>query len=347
MSAPQKSPEEVAKEIIDDLMEQSKNFVIDPIDEEKVYNNPELISFLNETKVKGLTEFGIEEEGFINNFKIYDYDSKQGVNTGLLHEIPQQLAYISRLNKIFDYQFMTECDGNVKFNNIDVNICKYIKDHPIDGTYNALYKILKQFLIKLIVSSCCIKESAFKSNNIWVSDSFKIATKKDIIMLQCLEDKLKTSFTAFFDELGQTKDSYIFNDIGKIPKIILEGQDFEIEQILASSIKAFTPMFIYDYFSVVKSAYMMIGLLNVYMEQVIKKERKYDINDIHVIAVVPSFIYQNTRLNQHSTMRQLPYFSKDISNEAQGYYLNHTVLGPQFMLLKCLEKALPALPLRS
>ena len=67
---------------------------------------------------------------------------------------------------------------------------------------------------------------------------------------------------------------------------------------------------------------------------------KYQQEDLILIAKICSIIYQNTRLNQNTTGRQLPAYNEKISEITQMYYLNHTIVGPQFLLLKLMEKSI-------
>ena len=75
------------------------------------------------------------------------------------------------------------------------------------------------------------------------------------------------------------------------------------------------------------------------MNKIAKKEIKYQQEDVSLIAKICSIIYQNTRLNQNTTGRQLPAYNDKISETTQMYYLNHTIVGPQFLLLKLLERS--------
>ena len=166
-------------------------------------------------------------------------------------------------------------------------------------------------------------------------------------MLHCLQDKFFKSFAIFCEELSRTKEAFVFNTIEHLPSISTTHKDLELEMILASSIKGMTPMFIYDYFSAMKSLYIGCSLINIYLNKVenktINKSVEEQINDIAVIAAVSTLIYQNTSLKQHGSTRQLPQYKDEIDEKTQMYYLNHTIYGPQFILMKIFEKALPVL----
>ena len=115
-----------------------------------------------------------------------------------------------------------------------------------------------------------------------------------------------------------------------------------------------TPCFIYDYFNAIKSVYIFCGLYNTVLDNLSKQKNNFELTDelankqnisnmISLMAKVCSLMYQNTRLYQNSTARSLPYSKDEISEYAQMYYLNHTLTGPQYYLLKIFENLVPAL----
>lgn len=343
-------PEEAkakAKKIVEEIKQKAETINIPPLDLEQ-YNDPKYKRFLTQNKFGGISMNGIDQEEFINSFGIFNYKLNQGVDESLVHDIATQMYYVNKLGKIFDWDFVIFADGSLKFTNIDLVCCDFLKQHPLDFTYSFTYKLLEKMLFKLIVSTCLSTESAFKSEYIWINDAFKNATKTDVIMLTSLPDKLLKSFTIFIEELGKTSDCYIFNDLNKLVQLNREHQDMELEPVLASAIKGMTPMFIYDYFNCVKSIYIFLAMYNYYIYLVESKKIRYSVEDVHTIAVCCSIMYQNTRLVQHGLGRQLPNLSKngeriELDSHTQLYYLNHTIMGPQFLLLKCFEEAVCSL----
>ena len=191
----------------------------------------------------------------------------------------------------------------------------------------------------MLVVSLSNVEFAFRSDKIWLSPSFKKFALNDVIIMQSLSGKLKDSSKIFIDELFKTKDSRIFNNTKILDKLVHTINDFELEQVIANSIKCMTPCFILDYFNAIKSLYIYCGLLNIYMNKISKKELELKKVNLELIGKIASIIYQNTRLYQNTTGRQLPMYDGKISEETQMYYLNHTIVGPQFLLLKMLEKS--------
>lgn len=340
-----------AEKIIADVKRKAEQIVVDPIDQSKYFDH-KYKRFLLNNKFGGFTNDGIDTEKFINSFGIYEYHLNQGVDEKLGHDVPTQLYYINQLGKIFDWNFVMFADGSLKFTNVDLMCCDFIKKYQETNTipnYKIAYDLLEYMLFKLIVATCTSKENAFKSEHIWINNGFKLATKNDVVMLTCLPDKLMKSFTIFIDELSKTSDCYIFNDISKLVRLNREHNEMELEPVLASAIRGMTPMFIYDYFNVVKSLYIFMALYSIYISKVEQKQIRYSVEDIHTIAVVCSIMYQNKRLFQHGIGRQLPTLRDrenniiELDEQTQLYYLNHTMLGPQYLLLKNFEEAVCSL----
>lgn len=326
-----KNIEEKAK-----LIEENSNFDFDENqyeDNKGIYNN-----FIFNNSLHSITQNGIDINSYINNYNIYKYQWANGPNSNLIIEIPQQLVYVHKLNKLFNFQFIQQSDVSIKFNDLDRMVCAFIKQNPCD-TYKLTYDICKAMLKKILVVSLSNVEFAFRSDRIWLSPSFKKFALNDVIIMQSLSGKLKDSSKIFIDELFKTKDSRIFNNTKILDKLVHTINDFELEQVVANSIKCMTPCFILDYFNAIKSLYIYCGLLNIYMHKVSKKELELKKENLELIGKISSIIYQNTRLYQNTTGRQLPMYDGKISEETQMYYLNHTIVGPQFLLLKILEKS--------
>ena len=326
-----KTIEEKAK-----LIEENSNFTFD---EDEYENNKELYKeFIFNNKLHSIDNYGININNYINHYDLYKYQWANGPNSNLIIEIPQQLVYVHKLNKLFDFQFIQQTDVSIKFNDLDRMVCAFIKQNPCD-TYKLTYDVLKCMMKKILVVSLSNVEMAFRSDKIWLSPSFKKFALNDVIIMQSLSGKLKNPFKIFTDELFKTKDCRIFNNTKILDKLVHTINDYELEEVLANSIKCMTPCFILDYFNAIKSLYIYCGLLNIYMNKVSKKELILSKDDLELIGKISSIIYQNTRLYQNTTGRQLPMFENKISEETQMYYLNHTIVGPQFLLLKMLEKS--------
>lgn len=330
-----KSIEEKAK-----MIEENSNFKFDEYEYRK--NKDKYKEFIFNDNLYGITDRGIDTNLYISHYELFSYVWSNGPNSSLIIDIPHQLILIHHLNKLFNFQFIQQSDVSIKFNDLDRMLCAFIKQNQVE-TYKLSYDVVKSMLKKLLVSSLTNVEFAFRSDKIWISPSFKKFALSDVIMMQSLHGKFKNSYKIFIDELFKTKDSRIFSNTKVLDKLVHTIDDYELEEVLANSIKCMTPCFILDYFNAIKSIYLFGALLNIYMNRVSKNMLELKKEDIELIAKITSIVYQNTRLNQNTTGRQLPLYDGKISEETQMYYLNHTIVGPQFLIVKMLEKSSPYL----
>lgn len=345
------------KEVIEKLetdakeLEKSIDFTITPPTEEEINKGREFL-FSSEINPCFVTSQGIDTSKYIAHVTTFDrYSTKTQPKENMIDDAAKQLVYISRLSKYLNTSLLHETNLQLKFNNVDMQICNHFKESNSQNVYKAIYVILKEMFKKLIVSSLSSVELAFRSQNCWINDDFKKLIVKDVVMLQTLPGKLGKSWQIFVKELCKTNDANIYNDISKLDYILHIEDDFIIEEILARSIKCMTPCFIYNYYQAAKSIYLMCGLLNEWFDNVkndksenneTDKIQKY-YQELINISKVCIYIYENTRLNENSTARSLPFSQTPISEDLQMYYLNHTIIGPQYYLLKNIEKVILSL----
>ena len=323
--------------------------------------------FSNQIEESTICQNGISTDKYISIINDERYSTKTQPKESSIDSSPKQLVYISRLSKQLHAQLLQESNLQLKFNNIDMTICNYFKSkNGKINDYKAVYIILREFFKKLIVASLSDVELAFRSQNIWISTEFKKLILKDVVMLQTLPSKLAKSWKIFVNELCKTTDAKIYNDISKLDYILHVDCDFMIEETLARSIKCMTPCFIYNYYLVARSVYLLCGLLDDWFDSVAERKKSgnysnisennnslntsdnnktdYKLNnsilysELNNISKVCTYLYENSRFYENSTARSLPYSSEPISQELQVYYLNHTMVGPQYRLLKGLEK---------
>ena len=282
---------------------------------------------------------GISIDKYLSYLLQRNFNSQQNIVPP--DDAAKQLVYIRRLSKQLNYGLLTQMEAQLKFQNIHTKLCEYFKLNEIPD-YKIVYIILQETMKKLIISAFTNTEMAFRSNNNWVNDSFKKLILSDVILLQTMPKKLAQSWKVFIKELCKTNNVQIFNDVTNLPSVLDIKEDFVIEETLARTIKCMTPCFIYNYYSAIKSLYLICATLAGYMKQEgvdLKFKNKEQIReDLVNIVKVCNYCYENTRLYEHSVARHMPYYSEEISNELQSYYLNHTLAGPQYYVIKNLER---------
>ena len=301
--------------------------------------------FSNQIEESTICQNGISTDKYISLINDERYSTKTQPKDSSIDSSPKQLVYISRLSKQLHTQLIQESNLQLKFNNVDMAICNYFRSKKIND-YKAVYILLREFFKKLIVASLSDVELAFRSQNIWISPEFKKLILKDVVMLQTLPPKLAKSWKIFVNELCKTTDASIYNDISKLDYILHIDCDFVVEETLAKSIKCMTPCFIYNYYLAAKSVYILCGLLDDWFDSIsIRKKNSSEVlnnetlyTELNNISKICTYLYENSRFYESSTARSLPYSNEPISQELQVYYLNHTMVGPQYRLIKGLEK---------
>ena len=333
---------EVIKELEKNAEQIEKNMDF-TIDETKI-DAVEFRKFLFSTRITGITANGISTDQYISEICDMKYSTKNQPNESTINDPAKQLVFINRLSKRLGYNFLKSTTLQLKFNCLEEAVCMYIKQQQFKD-YHYAYVMLKELLKKLIVVSLSDVEGAFRSEHVWIKNEFIKMIRKDIIMLQALPPKLKKSWNIFVKELCKINDANVFGDISKIDYVIHINDDFVIESILAQTIKCMTPCFILNYFEIIKCFYLATAMIDGWfgrVEQSKKSDSKQTNQDwyqeLRDIILTIGFIYENTRLNENSTARSLPFSVDKPSEELQMYYLNHTVVGPQFMILKGLQK---------
>lgn len=324
----------------------SIDFTVNPLTEtERV--NCKTILYYTKLYSEVINQFGVSTDTYITKLTNKHYSTKEQIKESLLDNGAKQLVYISRLSKQLQHSLLTHTDTSLKFEYIHFMICDYFKNKTNQiNNYKCVYQIFRETCKKLLISSLSDVELAFRSNGCWINESFKQMILKDVVMLQTLPTKLSKSWKIFVTELCQTNSPTIYNDISKLDYIIHVDQDFVIEATLARSIKCMTPCFIYNYYAVVRSLYLLCGLLDDWLDTIkLSKPNSDEPNNSKItddelsqqlvnIGKVICYIYENTRLQEHSTCRNLPYYKDKISEELVMYYLNHTIKGPQYMILR-------------
>lgn len=294
---------------------------------------------LNKEKIilqeRASTTSGIEENRYINSYEIISYNNRDSPKDGAV-DPAEQLVLLGKLNKLFKFEFIQQSDSNLKFGDVDRSICAFLKERTTQA-HSITTKIVSELLKKVLICSMGQMESAFRSESVWITPEFKRVILPEIIMMQALPEHLKRSFNIFVEELTELKDPRILKDASKLDYLIHTATSGIIEQTLARAIKCMTPMFIYDYFEAVKSIYLFAGMLEVLLTE--KTRETLQRVDILLLGRTALFIYQNSRYLQNSLPRNLPLSEEELSEQLQMYYLNHTMLGPQNILLRMFEKS--------
>jgi hypothetical protein len=163
-------------------------------------------------------------------------------------------------------------------------------------------------------------------------------------MSQMQHEKGKTflSWCSFKDILLDFKQDgriYKHNNNNTLNDLIkkISHANFSFEGLLASALKCYTPSIALDYFYALKSIYILGRLISIYVQST----KKISVVDLYHIASSVLISYENKFHILSQVPRAVPKYEKGLSEETQAYFINHLITGPQYMLLKMIEKCLP------
>lgn len=339
------------KENIENVKQIEKNFIIKKDD-----LNEDFLSFFN---LSLPIDSNMNISFYINNWTKQFYDPFGEEKGFLLKKIDERLVFITKLGKIFSHDFITKIDSKYKFNDLGLNICKFIGKTKFNKTTTKIsYTILKSILGKLLISMHSNVDKAFKCDNVTVDYLFYNALKPLIREMKWIEkDNIKLSnswylFLNSFLNINDNKQIYKFNNSEELFDKMKEcyNNDFELELLLGNSLKCFVPSIALNYLYAIRDAYLISYLLSIYVNNklfMIKNKRKSDeeiINDLYIISNVISIEYESMYLSIALIARSFPLLKDgELSEKTNMYYSQHGICGPQFLIIKQLEKTFPLL----
>ena len=291
---------------------------------------------------------------YINETTIFDnYNPFDSVNKMMLHDLPTRVVIVSKFNKLVNEDVIDLSSKNFRFDNYDQRICGFINKHKDVGTTKFEYSFIKSCLNKLIISLNTDCEMAFKTNDILVKSTFKSAVIRDLKMMSVLQigdsGKTQMSWNKFVEALtshGAESHIYKHDNYQQLNKRLTTAYatDFLSEIFIGNALKTYTPTIHANYFYTIKSIYMTARLISIYLQ-------KFDTNGhpsktvehLKIIAAMGTISYENKSDIFKNMPRTMPYYEKDISEEAQMYYFNHILKGGQYMILKMIEESIPSI----
>ena len=295
---------------------------------------------------------------YINNTTIFKYNSFDAPNTAMQHSIPEKVIFMSKLNELFDYQFVKPQSGEFHFNDLDKQVTKFLFNYKDYGTTKLEYGIIKSLLGKLIISLNTSCELALRDNTrARINTEFKQAIIGDIECMKFIqgnEGKLYNSWKTFLNTLlsvGSDNLIYVHDNYTALNaklKLAYEN-DFLTENLLANMLKCYLPSVAINYFYVIKSIYIISRLLSIYIQNKLfidkktgkKKDMDVLVNEIYTIAVAGVIMYENKSFIFKQIPRSLPKYEKEITEQTKMYILNHLITGGQYYILKMFEESLP------
>ena len=297
----------------------------------------------------------LDTNEYINNTTVFKYNAFDTPNMSMQHTIPEKVIYIKKLNQIFNHEFINNKSGDFHFNDLDKQIVKFLYKYKDYGTTKIEYGIIKSLMGKLIISLNTSCELALRDNTkSTLNTEFKQAVIRDIECMkyiQSTDGKTYASWKTFLNSLfslDSDKLIYVHNNYKSLNNKLKTAydSDFLTENLLANMLKCYLPSIAINYFYVIKSIYLIVRLLSIYIQE--KKYIKDDfkefddiVNDIYTIGTIGTILYENKVFILKQIPRSLPRYDKQISEQTQMYILNHLLTGGQYYILKMLEESLP------
>ena len=298
------------------------------------------------------TRFNLNE--YISSITNFTYNCFDSPNVSMQHPIPEKVIFTERLNKIFDFQFVSAKSGEFHFSDLDTQLLNFIAKYKELDTLTFEYKLIKSMLGKLILCLNTDVELALRDNTKpTLNSAFKQVIIKDIQYMKHLQNTEKKTFLSwktFLDTLlgvGGDKLIYVHDNYRNL-NIKLEraySTDFLTENLLANTLKCYLPSVALNYFYTVKSIYIIARMVSIYIQlkKFEGKTQKQVMNELYAIATAGIITYENKSFIYKQASRTLPNYDKPLSNETKLYILNHLLTGGQFYILKMLEDSLPVI----
>lgn len=299
-----------------------------------------------------VTRFNLNE--YISSITIFNYNCFDSPNVAMQHPIPEKVIFTEKLNSLFDFQFANSKQGDFHFADLDAQLLKFINIHSDKGTLTFEYRMIRSALGKFILALNTDVELALRDNTRpTINSAFKQVIIRDIQQMKFIQNpngKTFTSWKAFLDTLlnvGSDKLIYVHDNYRNLnSKLELAyGTDFLIENLLGNTLKCYLPSIALNYFYAIKSVYIISRLVSIYIQLRLFKDKTPEqiMNDLFVIAVCGTIIYENKSFIFKQATRTLPGYDKPLSNETKLYILNHLLTGGQYYILKMIEESLPVI----
>ena len=289
---------------------------------------------------------------YIQNVTTFTYNPFDAPNITLQHSIPVKVIRIEQLNRIFNHKFADPSAGEYHFNDLDLRIADFVSAYGDLPTIVIEYSIVRSFMGKLIVALNTNHELSLRDNTMSrIGSDFKQAIVSDIecmARLQSQAGKMNRSWKVFISALlsiGADNLIYVhesYKDLNEKLKLAY-SEDFLTEHLLANMLKCYLPSVALNYFYAIKSVYLIARLLSLYLQLRLYEGKPFEtiVDDVNAIAAAGVMMYENMTFLFKQTPRTLPKYDKEMSEQMKMYILNHLVTGPQYFILKMLERGLP------
>lgn len=280
---------------------------------------------------------------FIKALTNFKYEPFQNISLDNRLNAPERIVYIYKLSDIFNYPFIDSVNINWKFDKLEDSILSFISEHE-DSTVIE-YKLLKSLLGKLIILMCSNVEQAFadKKSNINPDTEKYLSNWIDKMSeFGKMKNNVSKSWNIFINTLMNSSEIYVHESDAKLHELLACGYNshFLLESLAANVLKTFQTTILVDYFHAIKSVYIWVRLVSILIQKYKLTPPDQLMNNIYLISTIVIAMYEDNYLISSILPKSLPS-NDSLTEETILYYLNHTIKGPQYFILKQLQYSGP------
>ena len=292
----------------------------------------------------------------VTNFT--EYKSFNTPQMKLMHTIPKKIIALKNLNEIFGFKFVdtTKYNRNYHLNDLPMVIQKFFEERNKHQTLIIEYKIIMNFIQRLMILLCTHEELSFVGvSDIRPDAQFKSIVDGDFRIINCInaDCRLHSSWihlvSALFDTTAKMK-VFKFKSYADLDSIFNEAYNndgsYVMEQLIGNTLKTCLWSVSLSYLYAIRSVYVFCRLFSIYyFENRYKGQSKKKITtDLYYIALVAVSLYEGQWSIISQCAKSFPTVgSKDLKRETKEYLNSHLLSSGVYYLLKMFERAVPTL----
>ena len=299
---------------------------------------------LSASLIRGLTSYS-------------EYNPFNTIDTTMAHDIPSRIIALKNLNKIFKYNFIDEnkYNRNYRLDDIDKLLSEFFMSRANVPTLRIEYKIITTFLNKLMIALHSIEELAFRnSSSPMMNITFKLAVSKELDFMSRIQNSREKTARSWFEFTKNLLDInpttckiYKFKNHRELNIQLKQAYsaDFKSEELIGNMLKTYLPSITYNYLFAIKAVYILARMITIYIHsEAFKNKSSADIaSDLKYISTIAITTYENKYHIIAQVPRSFPTYTRELSSQTIQYINTHIFTGPQYYLLKYLEKSVMAL----
>ena len=280
---------------------------------------------------------------FIRGITNFKYEPFKNISLDNISNSAEKLTYLSKLSEIYNYPFIKNITADWKFDKLEDSIISFIETNEQSTIIE--YTLLKSLLGKLIILMTSDVERAFslgKSNmspnikaylNNWVDKMKKFGT---------IKNNVSKSWSIFINTLFNESEIYIFKNGEQLENLLIKGYSshFLLEALAANILKSLQTSILIDYFHAIKFIYIWCRMVSIMVQKYNFSSREQLMENLYVLSRLISSMYEDNYFINSILPKSLPS-NDNLTEETILYFVNHTIKGPQYLIIKQLENSAP------